>query len=186
MTTTTVVAEDRVLTFGKYRNQMLSKVPGSYLRWLVSHSRVMAVRNRHYAVLAANLLAAREQEAEQAKKDAEMAVKAAEAIVSENKNWDDWAEVLEASKEEQMLKAIRATIGKRQIFEWQESLQKTILANKDVSFTADEMYEALESVCREGEDLDSKRDVTEYLNALVRMPFAPIRLEKVGNAYKAK
>lgn len=84
----------------------------------------------------------------------------------------------------EMLKAVRATIGKRQIFEWQESLQKTILANKEASFTADEMYAALESVCKEGEDLDSERDVVEYLDAFVKHPFPPFRVRKDGILYK--
>ena len=83
-----------------------------------------------------------------------------------------------------MLKAVRATIGKRQIFEWQESLQKTILANKETTFTADEMHAALESVCKEGEDLDSKRDTIEYLNGFVKSPFAPFRLRKDGELYR--
>jgi len=87
-------------------------------------------------------------------------------------------------EEKEMLKAVRATIGKKQIFEWQESLQKTILANKDQSFTADEMYAALESVCREGEDLDSKQFVTEYLNGFVKHPFPPFRVRKDGDLYK--
>lgn len=87
-------------------------------------------------------------------------------------------------KEKAMLKAVRATIGKRQIFEWQESLQDTLKANKGIAFTADEMYAALESVCREGEDLDDKHFVTNYLNALHRHPFATIRLQKDGDLYK--
>ncbi len=87
-------------------------------------------------------------------------------------------------KEKEMLKAVRATIGKKQIFEWQESLQKTILANKEVSFTADEMYEALQSVCQEGEDLDDKDFVTQYLNAFVKHPLPPFRVRKDGDLYK--
>ena len=89
-------------------------------------------------------------------------------------------------EQKEMLNAVRATIGKKQIFEWQESLQKTILANKEQSFTADEMHAALESVCKEGEDLDSKAEVMRYLEGLVKMPFSPIRLSKVGESYQFK
>lgn len=84
----------------------------------------------------------------------------------------------------QMLNAVRAAIGRKEIFEWQESVQKTILANKDQSFSADEMFQALESVCREGEDLDEKRYVIEYLDGLVKHPFSPVRLKKDGEQYK--
>ena len=87
-------------------------------------------------------------------------------------------------KEKAMLKAVRVTIGKKQIFEWQESLQNTILANKEVSFTADEMYAALESVCKEGEDLDDKSFVIQYLNNFVKHPFPPFRVRKDGDLYK--
>lgn len=87
-------------------------------------------------------------------------------------------------EEKAMLKGVRATIGKKQIFEWQGSLQKTILANKEADFSADEMYQALESVCHEGEDLDDKKYVIEYLNGFVKHPFPPFRVRKEGGLYK--
>lgn len=93
-------------------------------------------------------------------------------------------EAVIVKEENAMLKAVRATIGKKQIFEWQESLQKTILANKDQGFTADEMYAALESVCRDGEDLDDRKFVTEYLDGFVKHPFPPFRVSKDGDQYR--
>jgi len=175
----------RIIESGKHKGSSLDECPESYLKWLISHERVLALRNRWMSRDARFILVQRAEAAAILKAEAEMAVLVAQEIVHGNQNWDDWAGVL-TSKEKEMLKAVRATIGKRQIFEWQESLQKTILANRDTDFTADEMYAALESVCREGEDLDSKRDVTEYLDAMVRMPFAPIRLQKDGESYKLR
>jgi hypothetical protein len=81
MTTTTVVAEDRVLNFGKHKNEYLSKVPESYLRWLVSHKKVLAVRNRHYAVLAEKMLVARQQVA-------------TTVVAKGNTNWHEWQQSL--------------------------------------------------------------------------------------------
>ena len=167
-----------IIDFGKNKGKTISECDTKYLKWLVSHEKVLAMRNRWASRGARFELERRAQVAE--------TIRVAESIVSSNENWVDWAEVLVASKEKEMLKAVRATIGKRKIFEWQESLQKTILANKDISFTADEMYKALESVCRDGEDLDSKGNVTEYVDAMVRMPFAPIRLRKDGESYKLR
>ena len=77
-----VVAEDRILNFGKFRNKYLSKVPETYLKWIISHSKVLAVRNRHYAVLAQKLLEAREA----AKAQAE-AIKELEEKHEGNADW---------------------------------------------------------------------------------------------------
>jgi hypothetical protein len=81
------------------------------------------------------------------------------------------------AKEKAMLKAVRTLCAKE--FDWQESLKDTVLANKDVTFTADEMYAALESVCNEDEYLDSKQQVITRLNFLCAHTLQ-IRLEKVA------
>ena len=103
-----------------------------------------------------------------------------QAIVNENRNWDDWAEVLVSSKEETMLKAVRKTdcYG----FCWQESMIQTVLASKDATFTASEMYAALESVAQ-GEDMDSLARVEKTLETMTYAP-GPIRLKKIENSYK--
>ena len=82
-----------------------------------------------------------------------------------------------AVEEKAMLKAVRTIFAKE--FDWQESMKDTVLANRETVFTADEMHEALESVCQEGEDLGSKRDVIERLDFLSRYTLQ-IRLEKIG------
>src|SRR5437588_5524824 len=76
-----------------------------------------------------------------------------------------------------MLNAVRSLSCKE--FDWQESLKDTVLANREQSFTADEMYQALESVCQEGEDLDSKKEVIRRLEFL-SVRTLQIRLEKVA------
>lgn len=79
--TITVVTEDRVLNFGKHKNEYLSKVPESYLKWLVSHKKVLAERNRHYAVLAEKMLMA-------------CAQTAAVVAKTDNANWNEWHQSL--------------------------------------------------------------------------------------------
>lgn len=81
-------------------------------------------------------------------------------------------------KEGSMLKAVRTEV-KGYGFEWQESLKDTVLANREVTFTADEMYAALESVCQPGEDLDSKERVARRLEGLSERT-CQIRLQKVA------
>lgn len=82
-----------------------------------------------------------------------------------------------AKQEKVMLKAIRSEVYGE--FEWQESLKDTVLANREQSFTADEMYAALESVCKAGEDLDSKERVARRLEGLSERT-CQIKLEKVA------
>lgn len=82
-------------------------------------------------------------------------------------------------KEKEMLKAVRSTYGKKQIFDWQESLKDTVLANKEAVFTADEMYAALESVCQEGDYFESKSEIIRRLEFL-SVRTLQIRLEKVA------
>ena len=112
--------------------------------------------------------------------------KAAVVIVSENKNWDDWAEVLVASqKEKEMLRAVRA-VAKGYGFDWQGSLIKTLVANEKAVFTAQEMYDALQSVSQ-GEDMDRLSDVERVLGMMAGRAPSPVRLEKVDNTtYKVK
>ncbi|OLD63785.1 MAG: hypothetical protein AUF65_01370 [Chloroflexi bacterium 13_1_20CM_50_12] len=65
-------------------------------------------------------------------------------------------------------------------FDWQESLKDTVLANKEQSFTVDEMYAALESICKDGdEQLDSKERVARRLEGLSQRA-CQIKLEKVA------
>lgn len=80
-------------------------------------------------------------------------------------------------KEKSMLNAVRSEMYGE--FEWQESLKDTVLANKEIAFTADEMYLALESVCKVGDDLDSKERVTRRLEGLSERT-CQIKLEKVA------
>ena len=77
-----------------------------------------------------------------------------------------------------MLKAVRTEV-KGYGFEWQESLKDTVLANKEATFTADEMHAALESVRKADEDLDSKERVARRLEGLSQRP-CQIKLEKVA------
>lgn len=80
-------------------------------------------------------------------------------------------------EEKGMLKAVRTVMYGE--FEWQESLKDTVLANREATFTADEMYSALESVCKPGEDLDGKERVARRLEGLSERT-CQIRLEKVA------
>jgi Cdc6-like AAA superfamily ATPase len=94
-----------------------------------------------------------------------------------------------AKESKSMLNPVRATFkqNRRQILDWQESLQSTCKANKGIAFTSDEMYTALQSLCQNDEDeeyLDSEKRVAEYLNGLHRHPMATIRLQKDGEFYK--
>ena len=76
-----------------------------------------------------------------------------------------------------MLNAVRSeSFGE---FDWQESLKDTVLANRESTFTADEMYAALQSVCKAGEDLDSKERIIRRLEGLSQRT-CQIKLEKVA------
>lgn len=105
-------------------------------------------------------------------------------MVIENKNWDDWAEALTSQKEKDMLKAVRI-IDKGYGFGWYSSLIKTLVVNQQVTFTAQEMYDALVGVALAGEDMDSLSRVETTLERMMYGP-GPVRLEKAGNAYKVK
>jgi hypothetical protein len=85
-------------------------------------------------------------------------------------------------EEKAVLKAVRKTdcYG----FCWQESMIQTVIANKGISFTASEMYEALVSVSQ-GEDMDSFRRVEMTLDKMTYAP-SPVRLEKIEQSYKIK
>jgi Cdc6-like AAA superfamily ATPase len=109
-----------------------------------------------------------------------------EKVLAERNRWAsrDAKFLLEKKEEKVVLQAVRAVVCKE--FEWQESLQQTILTNRETVFSADEMYTALQSVCKEGEDLDSKDRVIRYLESLVKMPFVAVRLQKVGEKYQFK
>jgi hypothetical protein len=78
-----------------------------------------------------------------------------------------------------MLNAVRSTYGKHQIFDWQESLKDTVLANKETVFTADEMFAALESVVQGDDYFESKQEVIRRLEYL-SVRTLQIRLEKVA------
>jgi hypothetical protein len=80
-------------------------------------------------------------------------------------------------EEKAMLKAVRSEYCGE--FDWQESLKDTVLANKETVFSVDEMYQALESVYRYGEDLDSKERVARRLEGLSERT-CQIKLEKVA------
>lgn len=78
----------------------------------------------------------------------------------------------------QMLNAVRSEYCGE--FDWQESLKDTVLANREAVFTVDEMYAALESVSRVGDDqLDSKERVARRLEGLSQRT-CQIKLEKVA------
>ena len=63
-------------------------------------------------------------------------------------------------EEKAMLKAVRSTYGKQQIFDWQESLKDTVLANREAVFTPEEMYAALESVVQGDDYFESKSEIS--------------------------
>ena len=171
----------RIIESGKHKGKSLDECPESYLKWLISHERVLAERNRWMSRDARFILVQRTEAAATLKTEQEMAVRVAEEIVSGNQNWDDWAEVLEASKEKEMLKSIRKTdcYG----FCWQESMIATVNANKGTEFTAQEMYDALQSVSQ-GEEMDSLSRVQKTLEMATYAP-GPIRIKKVEGGYIA-
>ena len=157
------------IDFGKHKGHQISECDSKYLSWLVSHEKVLALRNRWSSRDARFELQRRAAALAAQTAEAEMAVKVAEEII----------------KESAMLKAIRV-VAKGYGFDWQGSLVKTLVANEKASFTATEMYEALESVS-EGEDMDSPARVEEYLKNLASSRgMVPVRLEKVGEYYQVK
>jgi hypothetical protein len=81
---------DMILDFGKYKGRILADCPPEYLQWLTTHEKVLAVRNRWAARDARFILERRAQVVAQevalkefeARKEAEMAVRIAQHIVS--------------------------------------------------------------------------------------------------------
>ena len=82
----------KILDFGKNKGKILADCDVKYLKWLASHEKVLAKRNRWAARDAKFLLERMAQVATQetaiaeyeARKEAEMAVKVAEQIVRAN------------------------------------------------------------------------------------------------------
>jgi hypothetical protein len=82
----------KILDFGKNKGKTLAECDVKYLKWLASHEKVLAKRNRWAARDAKFLLERMAQVATQevalkeyeARKEAEMAVKVAEQIVRAN------------------------------------------------------------------------------------------------------
>jgi hypothetical protein len=82
----------KILDFGKNKGKVLAECDEQYLKWLVSHEKVLAKRNRWASRDAKYLLERRAQVVAQetavkeyeARKEAEMAVKVAEQIVRAN------------------------------------------------------------------------------------------------------
>lgn len=98
------------IDFGrKYKGKTIGECDEKYLKWLVSHEKVLAERNR-WASRDARFELQRRAEA------AEMAVKAAESIVSGNSNWQEWTQALEASKKEE--KSMKRTYLVTQTVDW--------------------------------------------------------------------
>jgi Uncharacterized protein conserved in bacteria len=75
-----------ILDFGKYKGKLLADCDEKYLRWLVTHEKVLAQRNRWAARDAKFILDRKETAVKlaefEARKEAEMAVKIAQHIVS--------------------------------------------------------------------------------------------------------
>jgi hypothetical protein len=90
--------------------------------------------------------------------------------------------LLEKKEEKAMLQAVRSE-AKGYGFDWQESLKDTVLANREAVFSLDEMYTALQSVCKSGEYLESKERVARRLDGLSERT-CQIRLQKIGESYK--
>jgi hypothetical protein len=93
------VSKMRIIESGKYKNRILAECPVSYLKWLVTHTKVLAERNRWLARDAKFLL----ERIAQAAIEAATIEKVEEA--AGNANWDEWAESLkefEARKEAEM------------------------------------------------------------------------------------
>lgn len=82
----------RILDFGKNKGKVLAECETTYLKWLVSHERVVAMRNR-WACRDARFIIERREEAKaqaeavakfESEREARMAVKAAQQIVRAN------------------------------------------------------------------------------------------------------
>lgn len=80
------VSKMRTIESGKYKGKILSECPVSYLKWLVSHERVLALRNRWLTRDAKFLL----------EKTAEAASEV--ATCEGNADWDEWERSLEAAR----------------------------------------------------------------------------------------
>lgn len=79
-----------LLTFGKHKNEMLEMTPDTYIKWLATHKNVLSPEHRYISDIAKAILEYRDQVAAQAEavekfeaeREARLAVKAAEQIVS--------------------------------------------------------------------------------------------------------
>jgi len=86
-------------------------------------------------------------------------------------------------EKKEMLNAVRV-VAKGYGFDWQGSLMKTLVANEKATFTAIEMYQALDSVAQ-GEDMDRFDRIEKYLDNLVfTLGSVPVRLKKIEDSYK--
>jgi hypothetical protein len=73
------MATARILDFGKNKGLTLNECDEKYLKWIVSHERVLALRNRWAARDARFILERRAQ---------------AVVATSGNANWNEWSEAL--------------------------------------------------------------------------------------------
>jgi hypothetical protein len=91
--TKNVKREDKtmtLLTFGKHKNEMLEMTPDTYIKWLAAHRNVLSVEHRYISDIAKAILERRAEAKAQAEaverfeseREARLAVKAAEQIVS--------------------------------------------------------------------------------------------------------
>lgn len=79
-----------LLTFGKHRNEVLETTPDTYIKWLAAHRNVLSVEHRHIADIAKAILERRAEaqalaeavERFETEREARLAVKAAEQIIS--------------------------------------------------------------------------------------------------------
>lgn len=79
-----------LLTFGKHKNEMLETTPDTYIKWLAAHRNVLSVEHRYISDIAKAILERRAEaqshaeavERFEAQREARLAVKAAEQIIS--------------------------------------------------------------------------------------------------------
>jgi len=81
-----------ILDFGKNKGKTIAECESPYLKWLVSHEKVLAKRNRWASRDAKFILEARETA-----KASAAAIKAIEEKHEGNHDWNDWHKSLKSS-----------------------------------------------------------------------------------------
>lgn len=96
---------NNILDFGKNKGHQISECDTKYLKWLVSHEKVLAVRNRWAARDAGFELARRAQAVIEVAVIAKIEAATQQEAIEGNANWDEWEQSLtelEARHEKEM------------------------------------------------------------------------------------